>query len=298
MSDPLDTMIHDALQQSVEVPRQVHARIEETLQALPEQPPVSRTVTFPVRTARRIASAAACVLFAVLFLLPNISLGYARAAAELPVVGKLVQVLTIRRDFYEDERQELDANIPAVKDPDNDAASVYINQDVETLTQTVIDRFRQEQTENGGSYGAVHIDYEVVTSTQRWFTLRLWIEEVAGSSGTQVRYYHIDRLSGQSVTLGDLVTPAAFPAFEALVRQQMMQQAADDPNVRYWNDDPQAAALSAEQNFYLTENGDLVLVYDQFTVAPGYMGCPAFTIPAKECARYATPRYTAFFAAE
>lgn len=298
MSDPFDTMIHDTLQQSVEVPQQIHARIEETLQALPEQPPASRTVTFPARTARRIASVAACVLFAALFLLPNISLNYARAAAELPVIGKLVQVLTIRRDFYEDERQELDANIPAVNDPDNNAASILINQDVETLTQAVIDRFWQEQTENGGGYGALHIDYDVVTSTHRWFTLRLWIEEVAGSSGAQVHYYHIDRLSGRYVTLGDLVTPAAFPAFEALVRQQMMQQTADDPNVSYWDDDPQAAALSAEQNFYLTENGDLVLVYNQFTVAPGYMGCPAFTIPAQELARYTTPQYTAFFAVE
>ena len=298
MTNSFDDMIRDALQQSAEVPPQVHARIEETLQALPQQPPASRTVTFPVKAVRRTASVAACVLFAALFLLPNISFSYARAAAELPVIGKLVQVLTVRRDFYEDRHQELDVSIPAISDPDHDAASTLINQDVEALTQAVVARFRQDQSENGSGYGSLHIDYDVVTSTDSWFTLRLWIEEVAGSSGAQVYYYHIDRTSGQYITLGDLVTPAAFPAFEALVRQQMVQQMANDPNVSYWDDDPQAAALSAQHNFYLTETGDLVLVYDQFTVAPGYMGCPSFTIPAQECARYAAPQYAAFFTAK
>ena len=30
---------------------------------------------------------------------------------------------------------------------------------------------------------------------------------------------------------------------------------------------------------FFTENGDLVIVYDKYTIAPGSMGNPAFTIP-------------------
>ena len=39
-------------------------------------------------------------------------------------------------------------------------------------------------------------------------------------------------------------------------------------------------AIDPEQNFYFNEDGALVLVFDEYTVAPGSSGMPEFTIPS------------------
>ena len=38
--------------------------------------------------------------------------------------------------------------------------------------------------------------------------------------------------------------------------------------------------IDPEQNFYWNDDGELVLVFDEYAVAPGVMGMVEFTIPA------------------
>ena len=39
--------------------------------------------------------------------------------------------------------------------------------------------------------------------------------------------------------------------------------------------------IKANQNFYITEEGKLIIVFDEHEVAPGYMGVIEFEIPTK-----------------
>ena len=39
--------------------------------------------------------------------------------------------------------------------------------------------------------------------------------------------------------------------------------------------------IKADQNFYITEEGKLVIVFDEYEVAPGYMGIVEFEIPTE-----------------
>ena len=51
----------------------------------------------------------------------------------------------------------------------------------------------------------------------------------------------------------------------------------------YWVDseyeDMNFRAIDPDQNFFFDENGDLVIAFDKYEVAPGAAGCPRFTIP-------------------
>ena len=42
---------------------------------------------------------------------------------------------------------------------------------------------------------------------------------------------------------------------------------------------PSPSAIDPEQSFYWNADGDLVLVFDEYAVAAGYMGMVEFTIP-------------------
>ncbi len=63
----------------------------------------------------------------------------------------------------------------------------------------------------------------------------------------------------------------------------MRAQMAEDENKVYWVDCEDVPEwnferLKEDQNFYFDEAGNLVIVFDEYEVAPGYMGALEFTV--------------------
>ena len=297
MNQSFDQEIRNALrEEQISVPEHTHQRTEALLNALPEKTISSTRSRVFFRPIRKLAAIAACVLFVMLVLLPNVSVTYAHAMENIPVIGELVEIFTIRNYFYSDGRHELDANIPEIKDPHNEQISDLINKDVSELTGEIIRKFYNdlEITHNAG-YGSVYIDYETLTDTEQWFTLKLTVSEVQASSNTYFKFYHIDRANGAYVCFGDLFDSKDFEAIEQIIKKQMEAEMTADPNIVYWTEKTEMGqsiiALSAEQNFYFDNAGNLVIVYNKYEVAPGSMGCPEIVISKDIIAGYITPSY-------
>ncbi len=262
-----------------QIPGTVKAKIEHTLSSLHEK---ERKVNrFNVFT--KIVTAAACFIFVFLVLLPNCSTVYAKALEKVPVIGGIVKVVTIRNYFYSDNNHELDINVPKIEGSESQAAD-YINKDVDELTKILVDRFYNELEEFGDKgHSGIYADYEVVTNNDKWFTLKICVHEAAGSSNTYYKYYHIDKMDGKIVVLKDLFTTDSFAdVLEDEIRCQMNEIMAEDDSKIYWTDNAKFkkdfTELDDEHNFYWDESGNLVIVFDKYEVAPGYMGTPAFAV--------------------
>ena len=265
--------------EEIPIPNDLQRRTELTLNMLPERDRKWRQHTY----RKTVAATVMCMLFSFLVLLPNISMGYAQALEGVPVIGKLVEVVTLRSYFYSDDRYELDAEVPMVTYTGDETAENLINQDVDTLTHNIIQHFYNDIELNGEcGYGSIHIDYETITNTEEWFTLKLTIMQTAASSNTEVRFYHIDRISGNYVRFGDLFDRTSFEAIEQMIVEQMAEEMQNNEDIVYWigRDDmgSDITALSETQNFYFDAEGNLVIVYDEYAVGPGSMGMPEFVI--------------------
>ena len=268
-----------ASEEQTEIPDYVKNRIEQTLDNLPEKKPVIKQIhIFP-----RIVTAAACFVFITLFLLPNVSVSYAQALEQIPVIGDIGRVVTIRNYFYADDKHEMNIDVPQIEGEDSEAVD-YINKDVSELTTALVNQFYKdlEITGNNG-YGSIRVDYEATTNTERWFTLKLSVNETAASSNSYFKFYHIDKKQGRIVELGDLFNTDKFSdILVAEIKMQMQEQMANDKNISYWINNSgigeDFAAVSADQNFYWNENGDLVIIFDKYEVGPGSMGTPEFVI--------------------
>lgn len=159
------------------------------------------------------------------------------------------------------------------------------------LTSAVIQKFYDDlEISHDTEYGFIYIDYETVTNTDEWFTLKLTFSEVQASSNTYFKFYHIDRTSGTYVTFGDLIDSEDFGAIEQIIRAQMEAEMAADPDVVYWTEDTELGqsitALSTDQNFYFDDTGNLVIVYNKYEVSPGSMGCPEIVISKEKIEKY------------
>lgn len=291
MKQSFDQEIREALQgEQTAVPESVHQRTEMLLDSLPEKETKPRLRILPTAT-RGFISTAACILLVMLVVLPNLSVTYAHAMENIPIIGDLVEIFTIRNYFYSDGRHELDAEVPEVNDPNNEQVSDLINKDVNELTSAVIQKFYDDlEISHDTGYGSIYIDYETVTNTDEWFTLKLTVSEVQASSNTYFKFYHIDRTSGTYVTFGDLIDSEDFGAIEQIIRAQMEAEMAADPDVVYWTEDTELGqsitALSTDQNFYFDDAGNLVIVYNKYEVSPGSMGCPEIVISKEKIEKY------------
>ena len=269
----------EVAKEQTDIPDSVKNRIEQTLVDLPEKKPVKKQI----RILPRIAASAACFVFIILFLLPNVSVTYAQALEQLPVIGDLVRVVTIRNYYYDDNHWKMDINIPQIESEDSKSVD-YINKNVSELTTALINRFYEDLEINGNNgYGSLNVDYEVVTNTDSWFTLKLTVCQTAASSNTYFKFYHIDKKQGKIVELGDLFNTDKFSdSLVAEIKKQMQEQMANDENISYWINTSgigeEFATVSANHNFYWNENGDLVIIFDKYEVGPGSMGTPEFVI--------------------
>lgn len=237
--------------------------------------------------------AAAAVLAVVI--LPNVSPRAAYAMSQIPVLGNVIKVITVREYDYESERfeaqiteaqllqEETDNQSDAVTEKTNESIE-KINLDIGTMTERLIQKF-EEDVAAGESYGGVYVNPEVVTDTDQWFTIRIDVAEIAGS-GTQYQYYyHIDKTTGAIASLKDLFQEGAdyMTPISENIKKQMRERMAEDENLVYWVDyeevpDWNFQSIREDQNFYLNENGQLVICFDEYEVAPGYMGLVEFTI--------------------
>lgn len=251
-----------------------------------------------------VAAWAAAAAVLAIVILPNTSENVAYAMAKIPVLGTVIKAVTIREYSYEGERFEakidkvrLEQEVPGdaeenpeagissneVTEKTNESIAV-INESIEEMTDRLIKQF-EEQVELGESYGGVYVGHEVMTDTDKWFTLKIDVAEVAGSGIQYQYYYHIDKTTGEIASLKDVFKDGVdyvTPVSENIIKQMREEMAEDDMKF-YWVDEDEVVdwnfkRIKEDQNFYFNEQGQLVICFDEYEVAPGYMGLVEFTI--------------------
>lgn len=277
--------------QRIPVPEELKGRLEKT--------------TDKARKVHRFRiPAAAAVAAALLVLLPNTGSEMAYAMGSIPVIGKLFQTVTFRDYQYESDRFNANVEVPQIVVEDMNGAAEeterpegekpadgqlqetidQVNFDIDEVTNQLIEEFKKS-AEAGESYGGLDIHHETVMNNDKYFTLKLSIFQSAGSGSESYKFYTIDKQSGKQIQIGDLFLENSGYAevISEDIKNQMREAMAADESRTYWVDSTETPywnwqGIEEDQNFYLDENGNLVVVFDEYEVAPGYMGAQEFTV--------------------
>ncbi len=269
--DEFDEILRErAKQEPFPIPEDYVGRVFRTCAAR-EDTPAKR------KHASRWAGMAAAVL-ALFIAVPNVSPAAAAALAEVPVLGTIVELVTFRSWTYDDGHASADVSVPEL---DGSAAAREVSDQVRAYTDQLIAQFQTDCETLGEGYESLDVTSTVVTDSDSWFTLRVDATETRASGYQFSRFYHIDKITGQAVTLRDLFREDAdyVTALSGEVLRQMEERMAAVESIIYFPE--KFTAIDPEQNFYFNEDGELVLVFDEYTIAPGSMGMPEFTIPAE-----------------
>ena len=216
-------------------------------------------------------------------LLTNVSPKFAYAMQELPIIGDIVKVITIRNYFDKDGNSEIEMEIPNIKNDNNSQSQTNenVNEDVNQLTQNILDKFYAEM--NSENHLSIKVESDVIQNNKYWFTLKLTISEVAASSDLKYKYYNIDKRTDEIVKLSDLFDDENYKkAISEEIKKQMVSRMEKDKDVVYWIDEENEEwnfnMIEDNQNFYLSNKGNIVIVFDKYEVGPGSTGTPEFEI--------------------
>ena len=280
---------YDAIPVPPELEERVRAAIRQARPAGEKPPRVLRLDRFLRRTGLSPAAAMLAVV-----LLANSGPGIAHAMEQVPVLGAITRVFTFRT--YEEDRGNTSAHIDI---PSVEGGGDALSAAIQAYTDTIIQQYQHEAALQGelGHYD-LDLTYTVATDNETVFALRFDQTLVMASGNESVKIYAVDKATGELLTLSDLFRPDSdcLSVLTEEVQRQMAEQMASDDQIHYWLHDEDVGdlnftALDPDTSFYIDGEGRLVLVFDEGTVAPMYMGITEFTIPAQVVEDIALPQY-------
>ena len=225
---------------------------------------------------------------AAIAILANSGEHIARAMEQIPVIGSIAKVVTFRS--YSDTNGEFEANvnIPQISEDgiDGSATLAAINKGIEEYAEELIGMYEKELQESGGE-GRYKLDssYEVICNDERYLAIRINTTVVMAGGNQFVKIFNIDKETGTVLTLEDIccATEDYVTLISENIKEQMRNQMEENEEIMYFiytEEEPFGfETVTEKDNFYLNENRELVVVFDEYEVAPGSMGVVEFTIP-------------------
>ena len=234
-----------------------------------------------------IAAAVAGVVFVGSI---NLSSEISYALSEVPVLGSIVRVLTFKTFELKDNNFDAELKTPAIEGLDSNLETM-LNEKYLDENQKLYDDFMKEidemkKADMDEAHMGIASGYEVKTDTDKLLVIGRYVVNTAGSSSTTIKYDTIDKQNKILITLPSLFKDEAYiDIISENIKAQMKEQMKDENNV-YWLEDEMMgdenfSKIDKNQSFYITKDNQLVIAFDKYEVAPGYMGNPEFIIPSE-----------------
>ena len=282
------------------VPEELDAKLRNTLEntSIPKK---KRTVV----NFSRWTAATAAALFLCFTVGLNTSESFAMGISELPVIGSIAKVLTIRSYEVQNDNVTTTVEVPEIQLEAAEEKTALAITDVNAKIQELVDNFTAEKyaqieegkttfLESGGTEEEwqardieVNVSYEVKCQDET--TLSLFIDGwISWFNFEEFRkFYNIDLVTGKEMTLIDLLGEDAYAYAETEVLKQINRMIEKDPNLCFWvvNDSndmgEEFIGVTESTPFYINADGNVVISYNKYDIAPGAMGILEFEIPAK-----------------
>ncbi|MDA3732710.1 DUF3298 domain-containing protein [Niameybacter massiliensis] len=219
----------------------------------------------------------------------NISPTFADTISTIPGLGVLVKVITFDQIKYQEDTYEATLNTPIVEGLNNGALQEALNNKYIEENKALFEQFEKDvahmKTYPEGGHLGIDTGYQIKTDSEQILSIGRYVVNTAASSSTTMTYDTIDKQNEILITLPSLFKDSSYiELISENIKEQMRTRMAQDNSLIYWIEgDPDAIdgfnKISANQNFYITTEGKLMISFDKYEVGPGVMGIQEFEIP-------------------
>ncbi len=149
--------------------------------------------------------------------------------------------------------------------------------------------YAEESLEEGNEpHFGYEYSYDVVTDSDEYFVFRTTWFMAAGSSSTVNEYYTLSKINGELVDFDDVVkSEEEMLAIREQILAEMIEINESEEGMYWVEDDSLDISLGQVEylrHWYIDEDGDLVITFDKYEIAPGAMGNSEFVIKREPAA--------------
>lgn len=279
--------------EEIRIPAELRRRVEAGIQKGKEDGEEIIRMNKKSKLIKFVRNTAGAVVAAMLAItiMANSGASIANAMMKIPVLGTIAEIVTFRE--YKDSTNDMtaDVKIPevSVKNEDgsvNQETTDGVNKSIQEYTDEIIAQYKADVEASGGEgKQLVDLEYEVITDSDRLFSIRFDKLQIMASGAESVKIYHIDKQTGQMINLKGLFKEDVNfidPISDNIKKQMKEQMAADESKMYFIDSDmPESdfQSITEDTTFYVNDSGKLVIVFDEYEVAPGSMGVVEFEIP-------------------
>lgn len=238
---------------------------------------------------RGLTGAAAC--FAALLVTLNVSPSVAAAAAEVPVLGGLFRVLTVRDFRQEEDGIQYDVSVPGVEAEGEHARQV--NEAIQAKVDQLMARARQDWEDYKDAFFAtggteeewgdrtmdVIVDYDIKSQTDTRVSFVVTFAEGWVASMEERLCYNLDLAEDRDITLEELLGEDWVHICNRAIQAQIDESVDEDGFTYFFTPDMGGfTTVDASTAFYIREDGVPVVVFPEYSIAAGAAGSPEFPI--------------------
>ena len=272
---PIPQELSDRVQQGIDQGRRRHARAVAAR-----------------RWRRSLGAMAACLVLVVGSL--NLSPTLASAAAEMPVLGGIFQVLTIRTYHAQDESGiDYQVDVPGVESPTDTAQQV--NQEIKSRVDALMAKAETDwedykeaffatggtEEEWGDRRMDVIVDYEIKSQTDTRLSFVVDFSECWVTAMEERYCYNLDLSENRELTLEDLLGENWVERCNESVMAHIAAN-TDAEGHSYFFPPESGGFVTVDDStaFYIDQDGTVVLVFPEYSIAAGAAGI--VEIPVEE----------------
>lgn len=279
--------------QSVKIPQELPYEVNKVIKKTEK-----KKLSFPIKTTIKVCTTLA-TCFIIFVVMVNVNPNFVAAVENIPVLSQLVKWLQIREIHEKTELDVIDAQIPNLTNTGNTELEKTINQKINETIQELIEIARNDAYESKKmleSYDPnykfepiyLNISYEIKSTQNGILSFVITQEQTDNRHANgyvEKLMYNIDLNHNKELSLQDLLGKN----YEQMVNTQIKEKIAqiekdgtgdffEPQNFLYLEHGGWFEGITKNQKFYVNESGNVVIVFDKYEIAPGYMGMPEFEI--------------------
>lgn len=185
----------------------------------------------------------------------------------------------LKEKHYETEGTIVTVKIPHVVNVKDDKVKKVINKLITQAIDAFTNEFKEFDKEPNTEHKLIaDITFQNYYSDDKIISFSINATQIMADSYLQKKFYTVDLKTGEVYNIEHFLGSDYQNIVKKSVQQQIAENKEKYPNLMYFDEAVNNLKITNEQPFYINKDNQVVVVFNQFEIAPGYMSLPEFII--------------------
>lgn len=185
----------------------------------------------------------------------------------------------LKEKHYETEGTIITVKIPHVVNVKDDKVKKVINKLITQAIDDFTNEFKKFDKEPNTEHKLIaDITFQNYYSDDKIISFSINATQIMADSYLQKKFYTVDLKTGEVYNIEHFLGSDYQNIVKKSVQQQIAENKEKYPNLMYFDEAVNNLKITNEQPFYINKDNQVVVVFNQFEIAPGYMSLPEFII--------------------